>query len=172
MNIRQIGINKTFQSDNKNNNAQLRGFANSVLSGGVISGALYPLGYSSIKAENKGLEKSAIAKKALPFAVSLGAMCAALNASGIDDVFVKEPKNNLTFKDRAENIGILSVLGLSAAAGAETLAGNSKNFFGGLKKYSLPAVGVAIFSVLCAFTTDWLKSDRANQGKMNKGVKG
>ena len=89
------------------------------MSGGVIGGALYPLGYSSIKAENKGLGKSAIAKKALPFAVSMGAMCAALNASGIDDVFVKEPKNNLTFKDRVENIGILSVLGLGAAAGAK-----------------------------------------------------
>lgn len=163
MNIRQIGINKTFQSDNKNSNTRLRGFASSVLSGGVIGGALYPLGYSSIKAENKGLGKSAIAKKALPFAVSMGAMCAALNASGIDDVFVKEPKNNLTFKDRVENIGILSVLGLGAAAGAETLAGNSKNFLGGLKKYSLPAAGVAIFSVLCAFAAERLKSDRANQ---------
>ena len=171
MNIWQIGINKTFQSDNKNNNTQLRGFASSVLSGEIIGGALYPLGYSSIKAENKGLGKSAIAKKALPFAVSLGAMSVVLHASGIDDVFVKEPKNNLTFNDRGENIGILSVLGLGAAAGAETLAGNSKNFLGGLKKYSLPAAGVAIFSVLCAYTVNWLKNDRANQGKMNKGLK-
>ena len=158
--INTITNTKTFQSKNKNNNPKLGNLAGSLLSGCVVGGLLYPLGYSAIKKESKGLSKNVIAKKAFVLPVCLGALSAVLNASGIDDVFVKKTKNaTLSLKDRVKNIGILSVIGFAAAAGVDVIARESKNLSSSLKKYFLPAIGAALFSVGCAFVTDWLKNE-------------
>ncbi len=160
MNVSQISINKTFQSKDKNSRPQLRGLASSALSGTVMGGALYVFEYLAAKQENKALSKSAIAQKALFLPVCVGAVSAVMNASGIGES-VKNKKNiSLSFKDRVANIGILSVIGLGLVSGVETLANSSSTFLNGLKKYSLPAMGVTLSSIACAFVADWSPKDK------------